>query len=330
MAKGNQSQRGAVSKKSQSKAGPKKGSGGKHRRSLAGRGPTPKAEDRTWHPAYKNKMAKQAQAEREAAHAKSMSKTAVKVDRGNELVIGRNPVIEAVKAGNKVNRIYIAADPEQGRMREVFELLAQTGAPFIEVTRRDLDRVSDGSSHQGIAIEVAEYDYADLDDVIVDALQQYRPGLLVALDHITDPHNVGAILRSAAAFGANGMIIPERRSAGIGVTTWKVSAGAAARIPTSRVTNLVQALRKAKEAGFFVVGLDGDSDTVLRGLNLLDQPIVLVTGAEGEGLSRLVRDTCDVIVSIPMTSQVESLNASVATAVALYEIDSTRADLAAS
>ena len=321
MAKGNQSRRGAVAKKNQP---PKMGSGGKHRRALEGRGPTPKAEDRTWHPAYKQKVAKERQAEREAARAKSMTASAVKVRPGYELVTGRNPVVEVVKAGNKVSRIYLASDPSQGKMREVFELLAETGAPFIEVTKRDLDRVSDGAAHQGIAVEVAEYEYSDLEDLIIDSLQKYKPGLLVALDHITDPHNVGAILRSGAAFGADGLILPERRSAGVGVTAWKVSAGAAARVPAARVTNLVQALRKCKEAGFFIVGLDGNADTTVRNMDLGGSPIVLVTGAEGSGLSRLVRDTCDLIVSIPMTSNVESLNASVATAIALYEIAGTR------
>ncbi len=327
MAKGNQARRGAVSKASQKNVAPKKGSGGKHRQSLSGRGPTPKAEDRTWHPAYKQKVAKERAAEREAARAKSMSKSRVRVAEGNELVIGRNAVIEAVKAGNKVKCVYLASDPSQGKMREVFELLAETGAPFVEVTKRDLDRVSDGSAHQGIAVEVAEYQYADLEDLIIDSLQQYRPGLLIALDHVTDPHNVGAVLRSGAAFGADGLILPERRSAGIGVTAWKVSVGAAAKVKAARVTNLVQALRKCKEAGFFVVGLDGGADTSVRKLNLVDQPLVLVTGAEGKGLSRLVRDTCDVLVSIPMSSEVESLNAAVATGIALYEIDVTRSEL---
>lgn len=329
MAKGNQSRRGAVSKASQKNVPPKRGSGGKHRQSLSGRGPTPKAEDRTWHPAYKQKVAKERAAEREAARAKSMSKSRVKVAEGNELVIGRNAVIEAVNAGNKIKCVYLASDPSQGKMREVFELLAQTGAPFVEVTKRDLDRVSDGSAHQGVAVEVAEYKYTDLEDLIIDSLQQYRPGLLIALDHVTDPHNVGAVLRSGAAFGADGLILPERRSAGIGVTAWKVSVGAAAKLRASRVTNLVQALRKCQDAGFFVVGLDGDAETSIRKLDLVDQPIVLVTGAEGRGLSRLVRDTCDLLVSIPMSSEVESLNAAVATGIALYEIDATRSEMEA-
>ncbi len=327
MAKGNQARRGAVSKSSRNKQPPKMGSGGKHRQALAGRGPTPKAEDRTWHPAYKKKVAKEHQAAQDAARAKSMSKSRVRVAAGNELVVGRNAVMEAALAGNRVLTVYLASDPSQGKMREVFEVLAGTGAPFVEVTKRDLDRVSDGASHQGIAVEVAEFQYSDLDDLIVNALQQYRPGLLVALDHVTDPHNVGAVLRSAAAFGANGIILPERRAAGIGVTAWKVSAGAASKVEAARVTNLVQALRKCKDAGFFVVGLDGNAEASVRKLDLVDQPLVLVTGAEGAGLSRLVRENCDLVVSIPMTGQVESLNAAVATGIALYEIDASRTEL---
>ena len=323
--KGNQGRRGAVSKASQRKDGqPKMGSGARHRGKLAGKGPTPKAEDRTYHPAYKKKADKERREEQAAARAKAATRTAVRLQPGNELVVGRNAVMEAAASGVRIKKIFIASDPSQGRMREVFEALAATGAPFQEVTRRDLDRASDGAVHQGIGIEVGEYKYWDLEDLLVHSAQQIKPGLLVALDHITDPHNVGAILRSGAAFGADGLIIPERRSAGVGVVAWKVSAGAAARVPAARVGNLVQALRKCKEAGYFVVGLDGNADLDVRNLDLATEPLVLVTGAEGDGLSRLVRETCDLIVSIPMTSRVESLNASVATAVALYEIASKR------
>ena len=173
------------------------------------------------------------------------------------------------------------------------------------MTRRDLDVATDGAVHQGVAIEVRGYEYRDVEDLIADSLQQLGVPLLVALDQVTDPHNLGAVLRSSGAFGADGVIIPERRSAGVNTTAWKVSAGAAAR-------------------GFFVVGLDGGGDTELRDLKLADGPLVVVTGAEGNGLSRLVRQTCDQIVSIPIASSVESLNAAVATGIALYEVDSLR------
>ncbi len=322
--KGNQARRGATSKKSQSGAGPKVGSGGRHRKALAGKGPTPKAEDRTWHPAHTKKQERDQQAKQDAARVKAQTKTPVRAAEGNEIIVGRNSVLEAVRAGTQIKRIFIAADPAQGKMQEVYEALANTGAPFVEVTKRDLDRASDGAAHQGVAIEVLGYQYLDLDELIVDAVQKAEPALLVALDHVTDPHNLGAVIRSGAAFGVDGLILPERRAAGIGVTAWKVSAGAAARMAASQVTNLVRALEKCKEAGFFIVGLDGNADTSVRGLELATEPLVLVTGAEGSGLSRLVRQTCDVIVSIPMSGAVESLNASVATGIALYEISQVR------
>ena len=198
------------------------------------------------------------------------------------------------------------------------------GAPVYEVTRRDLDVATDGAVHQGVAIEVRGYEYRDVEDLIAESLQQLDIPLLVALDQVTDPHNLGAVLRSSGAFGADGVIIPERRSAGVNTTAWKVSAGAAARVPVARATNLVRALEDCKKAGFFVVGLDGGGDTELRDLKLADGPLVVVTGAEGSGLSRLVRQTCDQIVSIPIASAVESLNAAVATGIALYEVDSLR------
>ena len=323
--KGNQARRGAVSKASQSKAGPKVGSGGRHRKALAGKGPTPKAEDRTYHAAYKKKQEREAREKQAAARAKAQTRTPVRVREGNDLVLGRNAVIEAAQSGVVVKQVFIAADPAQGKMAEVVQVLAETGAPFMEVTRRDLERAADGAAHQGIAIEVEGYNYLDLEDLLVDALQQVKPGLLIALDHVTDPHNLGAVIRSGAAFGADGIILPERRSAGINPTVWKVSAGAAARVRAARVTNLVQALKRAKEAGFFVVGLDGDADASVRGLSLATEPLVLVTGAEGAGLSRLVRETCDMIVSIPTTGDIESLNAAVATGIALFEIFEVRA-----
>lgn len=326
--KGNQGRRGAMAKNPK-KIAPKVGSGGKRKRGLAGKGPTPKAEDRVYHKAYARKKAKEraqaAEAERERAREKARQRSRVRAGAGNELVVGRNAVIEACNSGKRVVRAFIDANtPETGKMREVIDVLAQTGAPFVEVTKRDLDLSAEGSAHQGIAVELEGYDYWDFADLLVRAQEKVEPGLLVALDHVTDPHNVGAVLRSAAAFRADGLILPERRAAGINVAAWKVSAGAAAHVPACRVTNLVRALEECKKQGFFVVGLDGGGDTDLRGLELADQPLVVVTGAEGTGLSRLVRDTCDQVVSISISDRAESLNAAVATGIALYEIDSRR------
>lgn len=321
MAGGNQGRRGAQRKKPSGAA--TKGSGAKHRRTLSGRGATPKAEERTYHAAHsKAKAAERKRANAEAA-AKGRLKTRVKVQPGRELIVGRNAVIEAARAGVAIERIFLSADPGDGRMREVVDALAPLGIPFFEVTRRDLDIASDGAAHQGVGVEIAEYEYIDFDDLLVDALQ--GNSLLVALDHITDPHNVGAVLRSSAAFGVDGVFMPERRSAGIGATAWKVSAGAAARVPASRVTNLVQALERCKAAGFFVVGLEGSAEESVREFPLAPDPLVIVTGAEGSGLSRLVKETCDMLVSIPI-EDVESLNAAVATGIVLYEVHSRRVD----
>ena len=330
MTKGNQGKRGAQRKTggAQSQKDQPLGSGGKHRRSLSGKGPTPKAEERTYHPAYRRKQLEERSKEKAALRAQAQQKTRVRMQPGNELVVGRNAVVEAAQAGITIEKVFVSSDPGDGRMRDITAALAHTGAPFVEVTRRDLDVASGGAKHQGIGVEVAEYNYWDLDELLVKALR-YRdgqPGLLLALDHVTDPHNLGAVLRSGAAFGADGVILPERRSAGVGMTAWKVSAGAAAKLPVARVTNLVQALRRCQDAGFFVAGLEGDADRAVRNLSMADVPLVIVTGAEGKGLSRLVKETCDVLVSIPI-SGMESLNAAVATGIVLYEVAQQREEI---
>lgn len=326
---GNQGRRGAV-RKPTTKKGAQVGTGGHGRKALEGRGPTPKAEDRTYHAAHARKVARERQTEQEAAIARARAKTSIKLPEGHELIAGRNPVAEAVRAGVPIERVFLATgNATDDRVEEVVRAAARSGAPVFEVSRHDLDVAADGAAHQGVAIEVPAYEYADVADLIVAAKQQIGVPLLVALDQVTDPHNLGAVLRSAGAFGADGVIIPERRSAGVTTAAWKVSAGAAARVPVARATNLVRALQECQQAGFFVVGLDGGSDVAIRDLGLADGPLVLVTGAEGAGLSRLVRETCDQVVSIPISSRVESLNAAVATGIALYEVVSVRAARAA-
>ncbi|MDK6829653.1 23S rRNA (guanosine(2251)-2'-O)-methyltransferase RlmB [Actinomycetaceae bacterium UMB8039B] len=325
---GNDGRRGAV-RKPGSKKGAKVGTGGHSRRRLEGKGPTPKAEDRTYHPAYKRKIQREAREAREAAIARARAKSSIKVAPGHELIAGRNPVAEAVRANVPIERVFVLDNVKDDRVEEVIRLATHMGAPVFEVTRRDLDVATDGAVHQGVAVEVRGYEYSHVEDLIVGSLQKVGTPLLVALDQVTDPHNLGAVLRSAGAFGADGVIIPERRSAGVNTTAWKVSAGAAARVPVARATNLVRALEECKKNGMFVIGLDGGGDASLRGLKLADAPLVVVTGAEGAGLSRLVRETCDQIVSIPISSAVESLNAAVATGIALYEVASVRAEAAA-
>lgn len=321
---GDRGRPGAIRKKG-TKKGAQVGTGGHSRRRLEGKGPTPKAEDRPYHPAHKRRARREAREAQEAAIARARAKSSIRVPAGHELIAGRNPVAEAARAGVPIERVFMLDNVKDDRVEEVIRLASSLGAPVFEVTRRDLDVATDGASHQGVAIEVRGYEYTPVDDLIAGSVQQAGHPLLVALDQVTDPHNLGAVLRSAGAFGGDGVIIPERRSAGVTAAAWKVSAGAAARVPVARATNLVRALEDCKRAGFFVVGLDGGGDAPLRGLPLADGPLVLVAGAEGTGLSRLVRQTCDQIVSIPISSSVESLNAAVAMGIALYEVASVRA-----
>jgi 23S rRNA (guanosine2251-2'-O)-methyltransferase len=181
-----------------------------------------------------------------------------------------------------------------------------------------------GVLHQGIGLQVPPFAYESFDDLVAAASEQVAP-LLVALDGVTDPRNLGAVVRSAAAFGAHGVFMPERRAAGMTATAWRTSAGAAARIPVSQVTNLTRAIKACQEQGYTVVGLDADGEVQLYDLEVAIGPVVLVVGSEGRGLSRLVGETCDLRVSIPMASEIESLNASVAAAVALGEVARRRA-----
>ena len=315
---GNSQRRGAIRKSSK---GATVGSGGQRRRGLEGKGPTPKAADREYHPAHKRAKAVAKRSGtgssaggRGPARPKSRGSKA-----SSEMVYGRNSVVEALRAEVPVATMYIATRIDtDDRVREALKLATERGLAILETPRGELDRLTDGGVHQGLALQVPPYDYAHPSDL----LDPEMPGipLVVALDGITDPRNLGAIVRSVAAFGGHGVVVPERRSVGMTASAWKTSAGAAARIPVARASNLTRALEEFKKAGFFILGLDMDGDVELPDLSLASEPLVIVTGSEGKGLSRLVRETCDQIVSIPMSSAVESLNAGLATGVTLYEI----------
>ena len=190
----------------------------------------------------------------------------------------------------------------------------------------ELDRLTDGAVHQGVALRVRPYNYAHPDDF--SERTGPTPPLIVALDGVTDPRNLGAVVRSAAAFGATGVVVPARRSAGVTAGAWKASAGALARLPVARAVNLTRTLRAYQEGGFFVAGLDTAGDTEVRDIPVADGPLVLVVGSEGRGLSRVVAAACDLLVRIPMASGTESLNAGVAASIALYEIATARSRLA--
>lgn len=313
------------------KKGPSVGTGGHGRRALEGKGPTPKAEDRSWHVAGKRKAAQDrleaARARHGGAPAKRTSARPPKRDDG-ELVTGRNSVIEALRARIPATTLYVAARVEMDdRVREALALAAKRGIAVLEVMRPELDRMSGPDAvHQGIALAVPPYDYAHPRDLLDRAVDQGEAPLIVALDGVTDPRNLGAIIRSAAAFGAHGVIVPQRRSVGMTASAWKTSAGAAARLPVAMATNLTRALQELKQQGLFVVGLAGEGPVSLPGLELAASPLVIVVGSEGKGLSRLVMDQCDAVVSIPIGAETESLNASVAAALALYEVAKLRND----
>jgi len=249
----------------------------------------------------------------------------------DELVTGRNAVLEALRTEIPSKHLYIMSRIEvDDRVREIMTIANKRNIPMLEIPRSELDRLTDGAVHQGVAMQIPPYKYPDATDLVLDTMERWHSGklstppLFVALDGITDPRNLGAIIRSVSAFSGDGVIIPERRSAAVTAGAWKTSAGAAARIPVAMATNLTRVIQQAKEQGIFVIGLDGGGDIELPALELANEPLCVVVGSEGKGLSRLVTENCDQIVSIPIASTVESLNAAVATGIALYEVASLR------
>ena len=313
---GNSSRRGAMRKSgSKGRKGPNKGSGGENKKRLQGRGPTPKAEDRPYHAKAK------AKARRGAAKPVSRGKE----QRSNfsyhgELVTGRNAVLEALRADVPATELIVARSIDiDDRIEESLKLALKKSLPIREVHRADVEKISMNS--QGIALAIKPYQYSSLDEIL---LRANKPGLIVALDGVTDPRNLGAIIRSAAAFGADGVIIPERRAAAMTASAWKASAGAAARLQVAQVTNLNRAIDDVQEKGYFVVGLDGEAQTLVSDMKVATEPIMIIVGSEGKGLSRLTSEKCDLVVKIPMRSTTESLNASVATSIALFAVDEAR------
>lgn len=315
---------GAVRKTA--RKGPSVGTGGHNRRSLEGRGPTPKAEDRTYHKAHKAKQLSERSAAKRGPARGGRSQRPT-----NETVTGRNSVLEALRAGIPAKALYVATRIEMDdRVKEALKLATEAGIALMDASKPELDRMTEDAVHQGLALVVPPYDYADGIETIDELADKWQKGyipaapIVVALDGITDPRNLGAIIRSVSAFAGHSVIVPERRSVGMTASAWKTSAGAAVRVPVARASNLNSTLKHAQKRGFFVLGLDGDGDVSLPGLSLASEPIVIVVGSEGKGLSRLVRENCDQIVSIPIDSAMESLNASMAVGITLYEVSRQR------
>jgi 23S rRNA (guanosine2251-2'-O)-methyltransferase len=239
-----------------------------------------------------------------------------------DAVAGKNSVVEALRAKIPAKELVVAIKVElDEKISEAIRLAKNSDLPIKELPRRALDELTGSANHQGIALVIKPFNYSEFDQIIAKAK---KPMMLIGLDGITDPHNLGAVVRSAAAFGADGVVIPERRNAAMTGSAWKASAGAAARMPIAQVTNLVRSIEDAKKAGCFVIGLDAEGDAELSKMNLAKESIYIIVGSEGKGLSRLVREKCDLVVSIAMQSNVESLNASVATAITMHWVATER------
>jgi 23S rRNA (guanosine2251-2'-O)-methyltransferase len=295
---------------------PRPGTGGYGKKRLEGKGPTPPAHMRPGHPAQRRAAAQAARpatggragGTARGTRGRSMEEVSPERARGAgdapEVVAGRNPVLESLRARVPASALYAGPrlDSDQ-RVTDAIRLAADAGIPLIEAGRPELDRLTGGAVHQGLALKIRPYNYA----------------------HPADPRNLGAIVRSVAAFGGHGVLVPARRSASVSAGAWKASAGALARVPVARAPNLAQALASYQEQGLFVAGLDAHGETPLGELDLAEGPLVLVVGSEGRGLSRLIAQRCDVLARIPIAAQAESLNAGVAAGVALYAVAGRRA-----
>jgi 23S rRNA (guanosine2251-2'-O)-methyltransferase len=330
---------------------PRPGTGGHGKRRLEGKGPTPPAHLRPGHPAQRRAAAAARQPDGPAADGGGRAPAGRSADRSPEgrgsrartspagaggrgqrgagdapeVVAGRNAVLEALRAAVPATALY--AGPRAGaddRVREAIALAARAGLPMIEAAGPELDRLTGGSVHQGLALRIARYAYAHPDDLTARAAARGEPPLIVALDGVTDPRNLGAIARSAAAFGGHGVLIPARRSARVTAGAWKASAGALARVPVAQTPNLARALASYAGQGLFVVGLDAEGAAGIGELEVAGGPLVLVVGSEGRGLSRLVAQRCDLLARIPMAVAAESLNAGVAAGIALHEVARSR------
>jgi 23S rRNA (guanosine2251-2'-O)-methyltransferase len=334
---------------------PRPGTGGYGKRKLEGKGPTPPAELRPGHPAQRRAAAQARRAAEGGARqggarqssARQSSAGQGRTSQGGasqvraarpgprsqaaggsapELVAGRNPVLEALRAHVPATALHVGPrlDSDE-RIGQAVMLAADAGIPVVEAGRAELDRITGGAIHQGLALRIKRYSYADPADLVEIARSAGEQPLIVALDGVTDPRNLGAVARSAAAFGGHGILVPARRSAGVTAGAWKASAGALARLRVAQTANLARALATYADDGLFLVGLDAAGSVDVSDLELADSPLVLVVGSEGKGLSRLVTQRCDEVARIPISGAAESLNAGIAASIALYEVARRRA-----
>lgn len=234
------------------------------------------------------------------------------------MIEGRNAVTEALKSGRAIDKLYVAAGDTDKGLARLAAQAKDAGAVVVQVDRRKLNELSPTGAHQGVIASVAAHEYASVDELLERAEERGEAPLLVICDELSDPHNLGAILRTAECAGAHGLIIPKRRSVGLTAVVSKTSAGALEYLPVARVSNIASTIEDLKKRGVWVFGTAADGDTTLYQADLKG-PCAIVIGNEGAGMSRLVRERCDVLVSIPLKGNISSLNASAAAAVLLYE-----------
>lgn len=238
------------------------------------------------------------------------------------VIIGRNPVIEALKAKKEIETLYISSGNLEGSIKKIMAMAKDQRIVIKSVDRKKLTELSEGENHQGVVAIVNDYKYYDLEDLIQIPKQKNEPAFFIILDGITDPHNLGAIVRSAEALGAHGIIISKRRSALVNATVYKTSAGAVEKMPIARVSNLSNAVKTLQKEGVWIYSTD------MEGRNIYEQDLksdmAIIIGNEGEGVSRLLKENSDFIITIPMNGSINSLNASVATGIILYEVSKQR------
>ena len=241
------------------------------------------------------------------------------IERSHDIIAGRNPVSEAVNSGRAIENILIAKGELNGSVRVIVAKAKDKHIPIKEVDRKKLDYMCGNSAHQGIIAVAAVKDYSSVEDIFALAQSRNEQPFIIVLDEIEDPHNLGAIIRSAECAGAHGVIIPKRRSAGLTAIVDKASAGAAEHMLIARVSNIPAALNELKSRGVWIYGTAADGSSPLWETDLSGS-LALVIGSEGDGMGRLVRESCDFIISLPMKGEVGSLNASNAAAIVMYEV----------
>jgi 23S rRNA (guanosine2251-2'-O)-methyltransferase len=248
------------------------------------------------------------------------ARAALQPGPGRMLIEGRRPVVEALRAGRPVDRVLLASGVGRAALGDLLDLAQRRGIEVQTVPRSLIDAEASSGAHQGVLAVVAPIQPIDLVELLALPLAGREPPFFLALDGVEDPHNLGALARSAEAAGCHGLVVPRHRSAPLSAVAVKSSAGALEHLPVAEVPNLARAIEQLRDSGVWCIGLDGAADASLFDLQLADEPVCIVVGGEGAGLHRLVRDSCDALVRIPMSGQIASLNASVAGALALFEV----------